>query len=336
MATSGVVGQSILDVVSIIEKAVRKCGVMPSTIGSEQLVNARDSLALILIALSNRGVNLWCVQKRVVAPLPLTARASLSTDTVNVLNALYRTGTYTAATSYGSGPGVDVNASARIDLGSAIALSSASITAPVTGSYTLRLERSTDNATWTTVESITFPDVTIGQLIGIDATDATPARYWRSSEMLLTGTFASVLFTTAARELPMSQMSRDEYTSLPNKGFSSNQPLQYFFDKQAVNPLLWVWPTLSSAGAQIVLWIHRQIQDVGDLTNTLDVPTRWVNAIIFRLASQICLELPKELVDPGRYQVLVGLAEEHTRSAEDGETDGAPLRFQVNIGVYTR
>jgi hypothetical protein len=34
--------------------------------------------------------------------------------------------------------------------------------------------------------------------------------------------------------------------------------------------------------------------------------------------------------------MLKALDEEATRSAEDGETDGAPLVLRPNIGAYTR
>lgn len=133
----------------------------------------------------------------------------------------------------------------------------------------------------------------------------------------------------------MSQLPRSDYTSLPDKGFTSQQPLQYFFDKQSPNPQLLLWPTLQGLGPQVVLWIQRQIQDVGDLTNTLDVPLRWHKSIIFELAKQVFLELPKELVDKDRYPILTTEAEAATRSAEDGEVDGAPLRLQPNIRGYT-
>ena len=135
----------------------------------------------------------------------------------------------------------------------------------------------------------------------------------------------------------MSQLSRDSYTSYPNKYAQSSQPIQYFFDKLTPNPVLRLWPAVQTFGPQVVLWIQRQLQDA-QLTydQTLDIPPRWHSSIIFRLAMQIHLELPKEVVIEGRYPILEKQAEVATREAEDGEVDGAPVRLAPSIGCYTR
>lgn len=329
MATSGVVGRTRLDVATLIEKAARKCGIMSSILTSEQLMSARENLYLILTSLSNRGLNLWCVTKRVQPVVQYAQRMRLSLDVVSILNPLYRTGTYTDATSY-------VGASASVVYTSDTGVVSVSVVAPLDGDYTLVVESSPDGVTWTERGRATIPDVSTTQPIGVDVDVAVEALHWRVREDVLVVTLASATFVSAATEVPMAQLTRDSYTAFPNKTFDSGSILQYFFDKQVPNPQLWLWPVASLPGPQLVLWIQRQIQDPGDLVSTIDVPTRWLNSILFSLSSAICLELPKELVPPDRYKVLFDLAEVHTRSAEDGEIDGAPVRITPGIGVYTR
>lgn len=338
MTTSGVVNATTIEVANLIERAVRKCGVMPSILGGEQLLNATDSLGELLIGLTNRGVNLWCVDKRVRAPAALTTRIRLSADTVNLLNVLYRVGTYTPATSLAL-------AVAIVDygVGAAVNVVSVSFLPPVVGDYHITTESSDDGVTWAVRSSVFIPSVAAAnQGIAADTETGVAARFWRMRETVLTTlVFTSATFVSAAAEYPMSQMSRDEYTALPNKNFAAGQNLQYFFDKQVdflggPGPLLWLWPLLQTDGPQVITWIQRQIQDVGDLSNTLDIPTRWITAVTCKLASLIALELPKELVSQDRLDMLMKLAETEIRTAEDGEIDGGPLKIQPNIRGYTR
>jgi hypothetical protein len=198
------------------------------------------------------------------------------------------------------------------------------------------LEFSNDGATWADVGGATHYKPMVGTFLGVDSIRAdTTGRYWRVRTEDLTLTFTnSGVFATSTREVPMYQMTRDTYVSMPNKLSQSAVPLQYFFDKQELTPYLWFWPAIATIGPQIVIWIQRRLQDVGALTNRLDVPTRWLNAIIFRLSVQMCLELPKELSIEGRLDVLMQQAEAATREAEDGEVDGAPIRIMPNIGMY--
>lgn len=338
MTTSGVVNATTIEVANLIERAVRKCGVMPSILGGEQLLNATDSLGELLIGLSNRGVNLWCVDKRVRAPAALTTRMRVSADTVNLLNVLYRIGTYTPATDLS----VLATAVADYGAGNSVNVVSVSLTASVAGDFNINIASSDDGVVWTSRNNCFVPGIRLNQTFGADSDVAVSARFWRATETVLTTTvFISATFVSAAVEYPMSQMSRDEYTALPNKNFSAGQNLQYFFDKQvdfqgAPGPFLWLWPTLQAAGPQVVMWIQRQIQDVGDLSNTLDIPTRWITAVTCKLASLIALELPKELVSQDRLDMLMKLAETEIRTAEDGEIDGGPLKIQPNIRGYTR
>ena len=163
-------------------------------------------------------------------------------------------------------------------------------------------------------------------------------RYWRVRDTSGTlPTVGTLTFSTAPYEIPMAKLSNDDYAALPNKTFSvpsGSKSLQFWFDKQ-ISPRLWIWPASQDSTDQIVVWSQRQIQDVGALTNTLDVPQRWLESIILLLACRCAVELPAGELPQGRLEYLEAKSAEHLAQAEDGESDGAPIRLSPNIAGYT-
>lgn len=326
--TSGTVGQTVLDVVELIEHAVRRCGVSASIITSEQLKSARVNLFLILSNLATRGLSLWCVQRftfglqegRLEYPLPV--------GTIDALKTNYRTATRYDATSVGAGV-------ASVGLGTSEVVSTVLVTPAAAGVYTFVLEASDDGSSWyvvggpTTVSYSDFP-------VGLDAIKLRNSLYFRVRDTAdPPRAFTSAVFMANVNDYLMSKMSRDDYSVLPNKTSQSQWPLQYWYDKQFYQPRLILWPVPSGASAAQV-YLQRQIQDPGAFTNAVEVPQRWLDAVISLLAPRVFLELPKELVDPSRYDLLKSIADETLRSAEDSETDGAPIRWSPSIGCYTR
>jgi hypothetical protein len=79
---------------------------------------------------------------------------------------------------------------------------------------------------------------------------------------------------------------------------------------------------------------HRQIQAVGALTEELEIPSRWLEAICWQLALRLAFELPE--VKPDRVAAIQAMRQEMTIEVEGGETDSAPVYFAPTIGVYTR
>jgi hypothetical protein len=136
----------------------------------------------------------------------------------------------------------------------------------------------------------------------------------------------------------MAKLNGDDYQNLPNKTLSvpsGSKSLQYWFDKQ-VSPRIVIWPASQGSTDQIVIWTQRHIQDVGALTNTLDIPQRWLESIILTLACRCALELPAGELAPGRYELLSAEAQIHLTQAEAGESDGAPIRIMPNIRGYSQ
>jgi hypothetical protein len=137
-----------------------------------------------------------------------------------------------------------------------------------------------------------------------------------------------------SREIQMSRLNRDDYTNLPNKNFTANQPYQFWFDRTIPQATIYLWPTPSDPFIQMTVWYSRQIMDVGDLTDEIEIPQRWYEAILNMLSHKMALELPG--VDTARIQYLEGQAEKHLNRAEQEERDKSPIYFAPNISVYTR
>ena len=334
MATSGTVGQTTIDVSTIVEKAFRRCGKLASTISSELQLSARENLFLLLTDLGNRGLSLWCLQKQVLGVHANQIQFPLATGTVDVLTTLYRTlTTKTGDTISGAGwQGIDLGA------GSEDAVYNVGVSFTAATNASLVLENSDDSLTWSTQVAFAPGAVAANIWICQDSENSTTARYWRLRDT--SGTLPAVGtldFNVDPYEIPMAKLSNDDYVALPNKTFAvpaGSKSLQFWFDKQ-IDPRLWIWPASQANVDQIVVWCQRHIQDVGAFSNTIDVPQRWLSYVIKELSVSCALEIPANELPEGRYEILVGERNEALAQAEDGESDGAPISIAPNIRGYT-
>ncbi len=332
MITSGTVGQKNLTAIELIEHAARRCGVLATVLTGEMVQSAKDNLSLVLSDLATKGLQLWAVNTTVY-PLRYGQRIlELDVGTVDIQSAQLRSTVPYSQTSLGPSPGVANTAT--FDSVTGVTVGCASATVAAADEVNLVLEGSADGISWVQYGARTIKPAEAGEYV-FDAVLVATLRYWRVRE---TGGLIPLLaarFFTDLNDIDMSQLNRDDYTSMPNKDFLSTQPLQYFYDKQFYKPRMVFWPVPGDESRLCVVSAQFQIQDVGDLSNNIQVPQRWVNAVISALAPYVCLELPKELVPPDRYDILVNRAEAALATAQDAEVDGSPVKLSPRIGGYT-
>lgn len=317
-----------MDVAQLIEHAYQRAsGGLVSMISGEQLATMRQSLFLILSTFTNKGLNLWCVATDVLPVEVGKIVYYMPQGVIDILNMQLRRGTFTAATTINA-------AGAVVDFAAPTRVQGVEVRLPSAGTYSLRLDLSADGVTWFPAGALAVT-VVAAATVAFDPENQAASRYWRVVELVPSVVFSSCRFVTAAYEIPFSQLSRDDYTNLPDKG-APGIPLQFWYDKQYVAPRMNVWQVAQTDEMQIVLTSQKEVEDVGAMTNILAVPARWLAAIISELSVRTYLVLPKT----GRTDVplaeLREIAKSDLRDAEDGEVDGGPITIGPAIGVYTR
>ncbi len=153
-----------------------------------------------------------------------------------------------------------------------------------------------------------------------------------------TGTlgFDYVYWGNNPQQIMLARLNRDDFTNLPNQFFKSNQVYQYWFDRQTPRPIMRFWPIPGpgAVNAQIVVWRHRQIMDVGSLTQEIEVPQRWYRAVTTGLAAALARALPE--VPAAAIPQIDADADKAMYIAQNEERDASPTYWQANIGMYTR
>jgi hypothetical protein len=354
MAYSGTTGQTRINVQTLIDHGARRCGKLAAELTSEQLLSARESLFFLLSNLGNIGINYWAINKTVIGLMPDQYIYELPDGAIDVLNGLYRTMTRPAGTPTSSAGGVAANAfDENLDTYCQQSTPNGNISVQYTddqyigsigimpyiaggGSQTWNIvyEYSMDGVTWSTLNNVGAVQVTDKQWLWTDIDPGQSVMFYRIRAT--DGTTLSLrefYLGTNSNEIPLARLNRDDYTNLPKKNFTANNPYQYWFNRTIPNPGMYLWPTPSSAFVQLTVWYSRQIMDVGALTNEIEVPQRWYEAVVMMLAHRMSLELPG--VPLARVTYLENQAEKYLYIAEQEERDKSPMYFAPNISVYT-
>ncbi len=312
------VGQTSFKISTIIDTAVRRIGKSAEEQTPEIVEIAKNNLHLVLNNLSNVGLNLWCLEEQFLPLVFGKAKYSLADGTVDVLNTNYRrlnavVGTETVTvtdviTEFDSTTDIVMMYIDCIETSVIVSFSEDGIT------YSNEMTLVTDEPKWFVIEGVK---------------DTSFVKIYNAVALTLNST----QFVQSYSDLPMYRMNRDEYSYLPNK-MKVGIPLQFLFDRQ-VNPTITFWPVPNSASASniIQLYRNRHVGDVGDLTENIDVPQRWLEAITWQLAANMAFEVPG--VAPERITLCGSKAKNALSEVYLEERDNSGVYMAPNIGVYT-
>jgi hypothetical protein len=354
MAYSDTINQTKVNVGQLIQYAFRASGKTAEEQTPEYINAAKQALFYILQNLSNRGVNLWMLKSILLGTSTDQTVLTLPPGTIDVREANWRyivtpqiaealpvsnpdspalftnsLDNYATSTALNNWFGAAYTTSQRI-----FQVGFNAYCPGTTATYNLVLETSEDGVNWTLRE--TFPETTLadGQWAYFAVDPSTPHLFFRLRETVET-TFSlrQIVFSYTQQDIPLARLNRDDYWNLPNKQFPSQRPLQYWFDRQ-IDPQMYLWPIPNNDFQVFQLVIETQLQDVGNLTNELYVPNRWIAAIQAWLTHELSLQLPG--VDLNRITYLEGQYEKWLKQAEDEERDKSPIYFQPNYSYYTR
>ena len=327
MAYSNTVSQTVFDTRRVIENAARRCKLTAQSLTPEHVDIANDQLFMLLSDLSNRGIQLWCIEKQIYPLYNGLGDLTLDTGTVDVLNSNLRT------LQQVTGINTDTSTTRTVNFTTDTFVTTVGILWSA-AAVPVALERSDDNVTWTTIQTETTT-ATAGQWTWFDLESSVATVYFRVRATTGTLGFSQIYLANTPTEIPLARLNRDDYTNLPNKSFQSNRPLQFWFDRQVQQPVMHLWPVPNEEAEvnQIVLWRQRYIMDVGTMTQEIEVPQRWYEAIVAMLAARLALEYIE--VDPSMISMLDAKAKESLYFAQQEERDNSPMMILPNIAMYT-
>lgn len=112
-------------------------------------------------------------------------------------------------------------------------------------------------------------------------------------------------------ELSMSRLSRADYHARPNKTTQA-RPSQYYVERTST-PVLYIWPTPENSTDTIEYYAMEKLENVGTSLNNVDVPVRFIPALVAGLAYYISMKK-----NPERITLLKSVYEEElTRALEE-------------------
>ena len=326
MAFSGSISNTTFNALKVVDHAFRRCRLPAQAITAEMHGYALESLYMLLSEMANIKTPSWCIEKMVLPMYENQPIVTLPLGTVEVLNLNYRViqpvdgAVVSASTSY------TVSFSTQTQV-AVVGIKWSAASVPVT------FQVSADGTLWTTVGT-SSEAATAGQITWTDISQPLPFNYFRITSVLPLN-YSVITLGNMPQEIPLGQLNRDSYVNQSNKIFPG-RPSNYYFQRDLPEPVVNLWPApfVAAEQAQLVLWRHRQIMDTQNLQQDVEVPQRWLQAIVDGLASKVASETPQ--VDPAMVPVLEQRAFMSMQRAWDGDNDGSPTQINPGIGCYTK
>ena len=356
MATSGTVGLTTVSVQNLIDDAARASGKLAEELTVEQVQSSKRNLFYVLSSIINKGIQYFAIKKTVIGLNADQYIYNMPVGSNDALNVLYRqmerpSGSYSTSaggtvanvydgdtSTFCQQTSANGNISVNYGTGNPVYIGSIGILPYVSGggsaTWTITYEYSVDGSTWNTLDSLGSIVVTDNEWVW---TDIDPGQSVIAYRVRASGGTTLALrefyLGNNSREIQMARLNRDDYTNLPNKNFTANQPYQFWFDRTIPVPTIYLWPVPSDPFIQMTVWYSAQIEDIGGLSGELAIPDRWLLAVESMLAHRMSLILPAVPLDRVKY--LEGQADRNFNDAEQEERDKSPIYWAPNISVYT-
>ena len=141
---------------------------------------------------------------------------------------------------------------------------------------------------------------------------------------------------TTQSDLALSRITVSNFAAIPNKT-TTGRPTQIYIDRKSgatessgvQNPTVTLWPVPDSADTYtLVYWRLARILDAGDGFNTMDVPFRFLPALVAGLAYHLAMKIPGS---EQRVPILKQMYDEAWLLASDEDRDKASLLITPQI-----
>lgn len=328
MAYSGEIVNTTFNALKVVDHAFRRCRLPAQAITAEMHDYAVDTLNTTLAELASVRTPSWCIEKIILPMYENQPVVTLPLGTVDVLNLNYR------ILQPVSGTLVVVSNAWTTSFTTATVVDTVGIkwSGP---SVPIYFQVSNDGITFTTVGSSSV-QATSGEITWSDISGAVAHRFFKIAcqdpdDALF---YTSIVLGNMPQEIPLGQLNRDGYVNQSNKVFPG-RPSNFYYQRDLPQPIVRIWPAPFAAAeqAQLILWRHRQIMSNTNLQQDVEIPSRWLEAIINTLAARVAAETPQ--VDPSIMAVLEQKSAISMQRAWDGDNDGSPIQINPGIGAYT-
>lgn len=343
MSTSGTYLSGSPQVDQLITEAYERINITPNEFEGQKTFAAIRSMNLALNSWITRGLNLFTVKLGLLGLTPGQNAYALPSGTSRILEATIRTSTRNlGGSSFSSAGGIAANAfdgnpqtactqsapNGYISYNwntSQYSIAMVGIQSNATLTYTLSFEYSLDNITWTSVLNVEAQTYTQGELIWFVVPIPTSGSLFRVRE---TGgstlNVQELYFNTALNDTTITEISRYEWMTNPTK-YQLGQPTSFWLNRQ-INPILTLWPVPTPQYNTLFYSRIQQIQDIGTLINTPDVPARFIDALSAETAFRLAVKNPDK-VDANARRDLKAWADESFTLAAKEDTEHVPLRI---------
>lgn len=96
-----------------------------------------------------------------------------------------------------------------------------------------------------------------------------------------------VNFRQSSIDRPLTEMTRQEYDTLPNKS-TAGDPTSWYYDRQKESAVLYIWPVPSSvSGKTLEITYERELEDIAASTDTVDLPVEAHECAVYMLADRL-------------------------------------------------
>ena len=359
MAYSGTYDKTSITVDQLISYAYRDAGKQAEEITPEYINAGKQALFYILQNSVNRGINIWLQKIEVLGPKAFQQFMKMPANTVDVLEANW---IYVQNPAIATALPIDnVDAPVLFDqsVNAGLAFNATSTLSEnyfgaqyqqqtrlfyvgfnayspnTTTTYNLDLEVSNDGTTWVLWQSLDSVTLADQEWSYTTVTSTQPFYYYRLKNRDTASVFSirAIQFAQSQQVIPLARLNRTDYFSLPNKQFPGNRALQYWFNRQ-IDPEIYFWPVPNNNYQMFQFILELQPQDVGNLSNELYLPDRWIPYIQSALSHKLAMQLPG--TDMTRVAYLEKIALDLRTQAEEEDRDKSPIYFQPNFSYYTR
>jgi len=273
------------------------------TLDGNMLERCRKSFNFMIDSFAGQGMHLW-TQKEGTLFL-VVGQSEYSFSTANLANTWYET-TLSAAEATGQNI-LSVTSTTNITIGD------------VAG-----ILLDTKDMFWTTVSSKTSTTITTAAVLPSAAASGAKVRTYAANSFIPVNRVLKVRRReSSSYEIPINFESRSDYFNLPDKT-STGEPIQSYFSRQETAGTMYIWPPPSTAETAINFTYERPIQIINYVTETIDIPEYWHEAIIYNLAVRL---IPKFGCTVARAQILSGMAREFLDVALNFDSETYPIRM---------